>query len=116
MPDHVKTLPFRRVLAPALLLAPVIVLTPASFPVPGGAARATAFCEVKATRDGFVALRDAPSTGGRLIRRLKAGEMVQLDSTRPNPRGWKAVIFRADENAKAQPGWVSAGLIERECG
>ncbi|MCZ8185617.1 MAG: SH3 domain-containing protein [Beijerinckiaceae bacterium] len=79
-------------------------------------AGATAFCEVKATRDGFVALRDAPSTGGRLIRRLKAGEMVQLDSTRPNPRGWKAVIFRADENAKAQPGWVSAGLIERECG
>ncbi|MCZ8374619.1 MAG: SH3 domain-containing protein [Beijerinckiaceae bacterium] len=77
---------------------------------------ATAFCEVKATRDGFVALRDAPSTGGKLIRRLKAGEMVQLDSTRRNPRGWKAVIFREDGEGKVQPGWVSAGLIERECG
>jgi hypothetical protein len=93
-------------------LAPVMLFALAA----GGPAGATAFCEVKPTRDGFVALRDAPSTGGTLIRRLKAGEMVQLDSTRPNPRGWKAVIFRAGEGAKTQPGWVAAGLIERECG
>ncbi|MCZ8183173.1 MAG: hypothetical protein O9322_09410 [Beijerinckiaceae bacterium] len=112
MPQYVKWVPFRRALASAILLAlaPICLLTS------GGAARATAFCEVKATRDGFVALRDAPSTRGKLIRRLEAGEMVQLDSTRPNPRGWKAVIFRAGEGGKDQPGWVSAGLIERECG
>ncbi|WP_284177122.1 SH3 domain-containing protein [Rhabdaerophilum sp. SD176] len=110
MPHHATRGAFRRALASAILLAAIFLL------LPGGAARATAFCEVKATRDGFVALRDAPSTGGKLIRRLKAGEMVQLDSTRRNPRGWKAVIFREDGEGKVQPGWVSAGLIERECG
>jgi hypothetical protein len=94
----------------ALAAASVLALTHA---LP---ARATAFCEVKATRDGFVALRDAPSTAGKLIRRLKAGEMVQLDSTRPNPRGWKAVIFRDEAGGKPRPSWVSAGLIEQECG
>jgi len=82
----------------------------------GPSARATAFCEVKATRDGFVALRAAPSTKGTLMRRLKAGEMVQLDTTRPNPKGWTAVIFRSDDGAAEQVGWVSASLIERECG
>ncbi len=78
-------------------------------------ARATAFCEVKATRDGFVALRGAPSAKGPLMRRLKAGEMVQLDTTRPNPKGWKAVIFRGEGEAE-EAGWVAASLIERECG
>jgi hypothetical protein len=42
--------------------------------------------------------------------------MVQLDTTRPNPKGWTAVIFRSDDGAAEQVGWVSASLIERECG
>lgn len=105
--------PAKRIrLLPGLALAAASVLA-ATHALP---ARATAFCEVKATRDGFVALRAAPSTKGTLMRRLNAGEMVQLDTTRPNPKGWTAVIFRSDDGAAEQVGWVSASLIEQECG
>lgn len=79
-------------------------------------ARATAFCEVLKTRDGFVALRDAPSAGGKLLRRVKTGEMVQIDGTRETGRGWTAVIYRSEDGKSEKAGWVSSRLIEKECG
>lgn len=79
-------------------------------------AQATAFCEVRRTSDGFVALRDAPSAGGKRIWRLKPGEMVQIDDTRETGKGWTAVIYRSEDRKTEKAGWVSSRLIEKECG
>ncbi|CAN7635421.1 SH3 domain-containing protein [Bosea sp. LjRoot90] len=46
--------------------------------VHGGDARASLFCVVPETADGFVALRAAPSAQGRLILRMRAGDEVQI--------------------------------------
>lgn len=80
------------------------------------AAHASAFCEVRKTSDGFVALRDAPNANGKRLWRLKPGEMVQLDRTRPNAKGWAAVIYRSEDRKVERTGWVSDRLIEKECG
>jgi hypothetical protein len=80
-------------------------------------AQATAFCEVLPTADGFAALRAAPSAGGRLIVKMPTGHMVQLDSTRDDAKGWRAVIYRgADGRQPMKAGWVASRLIESECG
>ena len=79
-------------------------------------ASATAFCEVRKTSDGFVALRDAPNANGKRLWRLKAGDMVQLDTTRANAKGWTAVIYRSEDRTIERVGWVAERLIERECG
>jgi hypothetical protein len=81
--------------------------------VPG---HATAFCEVRQTSDGFVALREAPSASGKRLWRLKPGEMVQIDTTRPKKKGWAAVIYRSEDQKIQHTGWVSDRLIEKECG
>lgn len=78
-------------------------------------AHATAFCDVRKTVDGFVALRAEPAASGRLILRMKAGEQVQLDSTVEARKGWVHVHFWRD-GAIRHSGWVSRGLIEKECG
>ena len=79
-------------------------------------AHATAFCEVKRTGDGFVALRAAPSAEGKRLWRLKAGDMVQIDTTRSKTGGWVAVIYRSEDQKTRHIGWVAARLIEKECG
>lgn len=81
--------------------------------VPG---HATAFCAVLPTSDGFVALRDAPSASARRLWRLKPGDMVQIDRTRPAKKGWAAVIYRSKDQKIQHTGWVSDRLIEKECG
>lgn len=40
--------------------------------------RASSFCLVPKTADGFVALRAAPAAQSRLILRMKAGDEVQI--------------------------------------
>jgi hypothetical protein len=79
-------------------------------------AHATAFCEVLPTRDGFVALRDAPSAQGKLLRRLKPGEDVQIDSTVRQRSGWMKVFYTGPDRSLSQPGWVNRRLVVRECG
>lgn len=79
-------------------------------------AEATAFCEVRKTSDGFVALRDAPNANGKRLWRLKPGEMVQIDRTRPDKKGWVAVIYRSEDQKIQHSGWVADRLIEKECG
>jgi hypothetical protein len=93
------------VLATAGLLA--ILSTPA---------HATAYCEILPTRDGFVALRDAPSAEGKLLRRMKPGEDVQIDSTVRQRGGWMKVIYSGPDRSLNQPGWVNRRLVARECG
>ena len=88
----------------------------AGLAIPFAPAHATAFCEVRKTSDGFVALRDAPSGSGKRIWRLKPGEIVQLDTTRPRKKGWAAVIYRSEDQKIQHSGWVSDRLIEKECG
>jgi hypothetical protein len=85
--------------------------------VPGiVSARATAFCDVRPTRDGFVALRDAPSPDGRLIRRIKSGEDVQLDRERPARGNWMSVYYRGPDRSLNLRGWVNQRLIGDTCG
>lgn len=79
-------------------------------------ARATAFCEILSTRDGFVALREGPSVGTKLILRLKPGEDVQLDSTRKAQGGFEPVIYWGADRSKMVAGWVARRLISKECG
>lgn len=87
-------------------------------PLPAGA---TAFCLVKATSDGFVALREGPGAQSRLLVRMRAGEEVLLREAR---RGaWLAVRWWP-EGVRVTPegfarggrdGWVHGGLVE-DCG
>jgi hypothetical protein len=79
-------------------------------------AHATAYCEILPTRDGFVALRDAPGPQGKLIRRMKPGEDVQIDSTARRRGGWMKVFYAGPDRTLMQPGWVNRRLVARECG
>jgi hypothetical protein len=82
----------------------------------GAQASATSYCDVLPTRDGFVALRDAPRSTAKLIRRLKTGETVQIDSTTEPQAGWMKVFYTGPDRSQMQPGWVNRRLIARECG
>jgi hypothetical protein len=84
--------------------------------VGAGPASATAYCEILPTRDGFVALRDGPSSSARLVRRMEAGEDVQIDSTVRQRGGWMKVFYTGPDRSIMQPGWVNRRLVARECG
>lgn len=79
-------------------------------------ASATAFCEVKATKDGFVALRARPDAGAKLLLKVKSGEDVQLDDTRKVTKGWQPVIWRGADRTRNTVGWMRASLLSNECG
>jgi hypothetical protein len=79
-------------------------------------AAATSFCEILPTRDGFVALRDAPGPKGKLLRRMKPGEDVQIDSTVRERSGWMKVFYTGPDRSLMLSGWVSRRLVARECG
>jgi Bacterial SH3 domain len=82
----------------------------------GAQASATSYCDVLPTRDGFVALRDAPRSTAKLIRRLKSGDTVQIDSTARPQGGWVKVFYTGPDRSQMQPGWVNRRLIAKECG
>jgi hypothetical protein len=82
----------------------------------GTPASATSYCDVLPTRDGFVALRDGPSSAAKLIRRLKTGDSVQIDSTTELRGGWMKVFYTGPDRSLMQPGWVNRRLVARECG
>jgi Bacterial SH3 domain len=82
----------------------------------GAPASATSYCDVLPTRDGFVALRDAPRPAAQLIRRLKTGETVQIDSTEKLQGGWIKVFYTGPDRSLMQPGWVNRRLLAQECG
>ncbi|MGE3246993.1 MAG: hypothetical protein AB7F96_16050 [Beijerinckiaceae bacterium] len=82
-------------------------------------------CAIKPTRDGFVALRQAASPGGKLIARMKKGELVGLLHPPDFEKlirkdNWIYVVYHAGvqfEKAheskmdKGVSGWVNNSLI-----
>jgi hypothetical protein len=85
-----------------------------------GPASATAFCAVKSTADGFVALRAAPSPDASIVARMRAGDEVLLVNA-PQGRWQRVRWWRGEERVterRTEPrasGWVNVALIE-DCG
>lgn len=79
-------------------------------------AHATLFCDVKKTKDGFVAVREKPDAKSKILVKVPFGEDVQLDSTRNEAKGWAPVIYSGPRRGKMIPGWVRSSLIVQECG
>jgi hypothetical protein len=101
-------------------IAAALVLAGAWLSSPRPAA-ATAFCQLKATKDGFVALRAGPGASSKLIGRMKADDEVLLGEGRKGD--WQQVTWwRGDDRlVKGQDkvagrGWVHYKLIAEECG
>jgi uncharacterized protein YraI len=97
-------------------LLPVLAL--AAFacaqPVP---AKATTYCYVSRTPDGFVALRAGPGAAAGLVTRMRAGEEVLLEPGRSGT--WRQVhLMRRtgrDDGyfGPGHPGWMHSRYIER---
>jgi hypothetical protein len=92
-----------------------------------GTASAMVVCWVKKTSDGFVALRAQPSPEGRLIAKMRGGDVVwgDPDSKVKDRNGWTYVNWVKKSTHEATggvtvkidgKGWVRASLIEDECG
>ena len=83
-------------------------------------AQASLFCEVKKSRDGFVALRASPDAGSKMLARMKANDEVFLTGEKRN--GWERIKYwpandrlTKGESARTITGWVNAKLIDM-CG
>ncbi|WP_342362256.1 SH3 domain-containing protein [Terrarubrum flagellatum] len=88
-------------------------------------AQATTFCEIKPTRDGFVALRADPSLDARIVGRMRVGDEIMVHS---ESRGrwikatwWKGGRFKVQREAGYDPangvGWVHQSMLaEDSCG
>ncbi len=80
-------------------------------------ARATAFCEVVDTPDGFVALREAPQAGAALVERMRAGDEVMLLPEKSGAwvrvRYWPAGERLQDGGFdRHKVGWVNARFLD----
>jgi uncharacterized protein YraI len=95
----------------SMIVAAAALLVALTSPV-----QATAFCEVRQTSDGFVAMRAGPAASARLVRRLKAGEQVQIDRSVAMRGQWVRVLYTGRDKAAMQPGWVNSRLISDQCG
>ena len=90
-----------------------------------GSARATEFCDIKQTPDGFVALRERPDARGKLLGRMKSDDEVMLDNTVAEKNGWTRVYWWKGGRFHGQTvkgpdradghGWVNSRLLG-ECG
>lgn len=116
----------RRIVFPRAGIAAALLMLGAQ------AAAAQNVCTAKPTPDGFVALRDAPSTKGRLVVRMQPDDMVVIDRHPNYPSGYvpvrsgkwlSASHYRGEvfpepgtpEFSKVRKGWVHSSLIG-ECG
>jgi len=91
----------------------------------GHPAGASLFCEIKPTRDGFVALRSGPDPTARLLQRMRPGDEVLLRTER---RGawqyvtyWRGGRFRSGHHPTGDPptalGWMHKDLVAPDsCG
>ena len=91
-----------------------------------GPARATEFCSIRKTPDGFIALREQPNAKGKLVARMKPGDEVMINNIVDEKNGWVRVywwkggrfhgdIIKGIESADGQ-GWVNGKLIGDDCG
>jgi hypothetical protein len=88
--------------------------------------RATAFCDIRKTRDGFVALRARPDAKAPLIARMHVGDEVLVRDDVAARGGfmfvtwWKGGRFKVKREVGYDPpdrdGWVHKALIADECG
>ena len=91
-----------------------------------GSARATEFCGIRKTPDGFIALRAEATAKGKLVARMKPGDEVMLNNIVEEKNGWTRVYWwkggrfhgqtvKGIESADGQ-GWVNGKLLGDECG
>ena len=85
----------------------------------GDAAKASLFCLIPETADGFVALRAAPGAQSRLVLRMKAGDEVQI--VEGGGGGWSKVRHWPGEArlAKGYDGFTEGHVARRflrDCG
>ena len=86
-----------------------------------GAAHASLYCEIVATKDGFAAVRSAPSRSASVVRKHPQGELILLDDTRRPPaqaKDWQAVSIEAAGSKRVVArGWVHKSRIKPDsCG
>jgi hypothetical protein len=104
--------------------AAVAVLA-ALFLLPAARAGATAYCEIRQTDDGFVALRAGPSATTELLEKMTSGDEILLGQGRVGK--WVEVIFwrggrfasgmNPDGDPATARGWMHENLIaEDSCG
>ncbi len=88
-------------------------------------AEASLFCEIKPTRDGFVALRAGATPEARLVQRMKPADEVLLGQGKRGAwvevtywRGGRLVEGGPPEGkAPTATGWMHSALIARDsCG
>lgn len=97
----------------------LVLLALLGLPLTAGDGRASLFCLVPPTADGFVALRAAPNGQSRLILKMKAGDEVQI--IEGGRGGWERVRhWRGDARlAKGYDGFTEGHVARRllkECG
>jgi hypothetical protein len=123
--------PCRTVPRPAARLpdardAVLVAILAASLLPPASPVRATTFCDVRRTSDGFVALRAGPDAKARLVARMRAGDEVLVRDDVASRGGfmfvtwWKGGRFKVKRDTGYDPsdgeGWVRETLIADECG
>lgn len=102
------------ILAAGLALSAVNLLT-------ASPAAATAYCNLKPTADGFVALRAAPASSAKLVGRMTSRDEVLIGQGEKGD--WIEVTWwRGDDrhtkgyDRKSGHGWVHRKLVGEECG
>jgi hypothetical protein len=84
-------------------------------------ASASLFCPVMKTRDGFVALRDAPNMRGKLVARMQPGDEIML-VTSEQQNGWIRVQYwrgdtRLAKGDAGKDGWIHQRFVPPDqCG
>lgn len=86
-----------------------------------GPARASLYCEISATKDGFAAVRAAPTRNAGIVKKHPQNQLILLDDTRKPPasaKDWLAVsIEDASSKRIVGRGWVHKSLIKADsCG
>ena len=81
-------------------------------------AQASFCCEVRKTKDGFLALRSGPGTRFRLLAKVPSGEMVCFGSREddaPDTGDWIEGWYTGTDGVRHN-GWINGRFLLDECG
>ncbi len=90
-----------------------------------GPAQASLFCELKPTKDGFVALRERPRAKARMLQRMRPGDEIMIGEGKEGAWVevvyWRGSRFAYAKSPEGHPptdrGWMHSRLIaEDSCG
>lgn len=88
---------------------------------PHAPARATSFCDIRKTKDGFVALRAGPGPDARMLAKMTSRDEVMLGEARVGD--WVEVTWwRGDDRLSKRhgghglQGWMNGALLGELCG